>query len=101
MVTIGLLLAAMATFAYRRANPRERSAILAMGATMLLIGTMASGVDALHVVVKRLDYVVGRLFGLLEDGGELIGHTLMLATAYAICKLRPELHSGPKAVSAA
>ena len=99
MVTIGLLLAAIATFAYRRANPRERSAILAVGAAVLVIGTAASAVDAVHVLMKRLDFVVGRLFGLLEDGGELIGHSLLLATAYAIWKLAPEL-TAPKAVDA-
>ena len=100
MVTIGLLLAAIATYAYRRASPRERSAILAVGAAVLVIGTAASAVDAVHVLMKRLDFVVGRLFGLLEDGGELIGHSLLLATAYAIWKLASQLHSAPKTCAA-
>lgn len=77
-VVIALIMVAVAALAYRMANPRGRSAILAVLIGIFLIGFMAAGVDALHAIVKQFSFHLGRVFLILEDGGELVAQSVLL-----------------------
>lgn len=76
---ICLVVAGLAWFTYRRAAAYERSALVAIGLVLVLFGLMAVGVDLLHELTLPLGLAVYAAFAVLEDGGELVTLSLLLA----------------------
>jgi len=89
-IGIGVVMAVAAAFAYARANQRERSAILAIGIGVIILGGMSAGIDVIHAVVKNYDFRLGRVLLVVEDGGELIAHSLLLVICLVIWELAAE-----------
>ncbi len=88
----GLAALALFALAFRRSGLRHRRLGLAFLLLLLGLGGFGIGVDLLHAALsgsRRLD----RLFGFIEDGGELV--ILSLAAALAIA-LRARLAGGAR-----
>ena len=81
---IGLIMAAAGVFAFRHADRQERAAIIAVGLGVASIGAMAVGVDGLHAVGKQYSFALGRVLLVLEDGGELIAQSILLAVCFVV-----------------
>jgi hypothetical protein len=79
-----LLLAA----SFRRSGAAHRPVILLFVALLLSLGAVGAGVDLVHAALGGIRRAVDRLFGIAEDGGELL--LLSLACAFAVA-LRQQL----------
>jgi hypothetical protein len=75
---ICLVIAALAWFTYRRAEPCEQNALLAIGLVLALFGFISVGLDLLHEMTLPLGLPVYAAFAVIEDGGELVTLSLLL-----------------------
>ncbi|WP_299787138.1 hypothetical protein [uncultured Marivita sp.] len=73
---------------YRAANGAERAHAKAFAALFVLLGFFGVVIDMLHIAFRQPSDLPGRLafrmFGLIEDGGELVTGSVMLIFALAI-----------------
>ena len=77
-----------------KATGAERIEMLAIGMAVGLLGMFAAGVDAVHVVAIRPYPLLDRPLALLEDGGELVALSVLLAACLHI--LMAHRKGGPR-----
>lgn len=79
----GLMVLAIAVITWRRSSPEHRDMAMPSLVLIGLLGVFGVGVDLVHAAFSA-SYPLDRLFGLIEDGGELVVLSVSCAIALGL-----------------